>query len=137
AKCGVIPAALIVSEDLDSRLEAGALLDLLGNKVGDAAETHVAELVDLARLHLHRALLRLGPLSDNDDRREATFLVALLEVVADALDVEILLGDEDLGRAAGDARLGGDPTRMATHDLDDHDAVVRLGCRVQAVDGVG
>ena len=57
--------------------------------------------------------------------------------VADRLDVEGLLGDEDLGRAAGDARVQGDPAGVPAHHLDDQDAVVGLGRRVQPVDGLG
>ena len=42
------PAPLHVPEDRHARLEPRALLDLLGDDVADAAEAHVAELVDVA-----------------------------------------------------------------------------------------
>ncbi len=38
---------------------------------------------------------------------------------------------------ARDARVQRDPPRVAAHDLDDEDALVRLGGAVQAVDGLG
>ena len=39
--------------------------------------------------------------------------------------------------AAGHARMQRNPARIAAHDFDDHDAAVRLGGRVQPIDGVG
>ena len=51
--------------------------------------------------------------------------------------VERFLGDQDLGGAAGDAGVGRDPAGIAAHHLDDHDAVVGLAGRAQAVDGLG
>src|SRR5437588_103597 len=88
-------AALDMAENRDPCLEPGALLYLLGDPVADAAEAHVAELVDLARLHRHGALLGLGPLGHHHDGSEAALLVALLEGVAHHVDVELLLGDQD------------------------------------------
>ena len=51
--------------------------------------------------------------------------------------VEGFLGNQDLRGAAGDASVGRDPAGMAAHHLDDHNAVVGLAGRAQAVDGVG
>ena len=77
-------------------------------------------------------------LGDDDDReRLAGRLVAVADVVADLLDVERPLGHEDHVGAAGDARVAGDPARVAAHHLADDHAVVRLGRRVQAVDRLG
>ena len=42
----------------------------------------------------------------------------------------------DVG-AAADPRVERNPARVAAHDLDHHDAVVRFGRRVQPVDRVG
>ena len=39
--------------------------------------------------------------------------------------------------AAGDSGVEGDPTGVAPHDFDDHDAVMGFGGGVDAVDGVG
>ena len=63
--------------------------------------------------------------------------VAARDALADLVDVERALGDEDDIGAARDPRVRGDPARVAAHDLDDDHAVVRLGRRVQAVDRVG
>ena len=61
-------AALDVAEHGHARLEAGALLDLVGDARADAAlgEPHVPELVDLACVLA--AALELVPLRDDDDR---------------------------------------------------------------------
>ena len=45
--------------------------------------------------------------------------------------------DEDHVAAAGDARVEREPAGLVSHDLDHHDAVVRMGRRVQPVDGLG
>ena len=78
-----------------------------------------------------------GPLGDDDDGRELAPGVAPPQPLAHGVEVEGDLGDEDLGRAAGHAGMGGDPSGVATHHLADDDPVVRLGRRPQPVDGVG
>ena len=61
----------------------------------------------------------------------------MLEQAARLLDRDRLLGDQDHVGAAGDPGVERDPARMPAHHLDDHDAVVRLGGRVQPVDRLG
>src|SRR5437899_3003847 len=63
--------------------------------------------------------------------------LAVAHELADAVDGERYLGDEDGVRSAGDARLERDPAGVAAHHLDEHDAMVRLGRRMDLVDGVG
>src|SRR6478736_9859998 len=101
-------AALDVAERGHPALDAGAALDLAGEDRADAAEDLVAVLVDLGRRDVHRAGLGQRALGDDDDRG-----------------------------AAGEARPDRDVADVAAHDLDDEDAVVALGRRVQSVDGVG
>ena len=96
----------------------------------------MAELVDLPGRHRHGPLRRDGPFGDDHDRGEATLGVAGLEVAADLIDVEWLLGNEDLGRPAGDPGVGCDPSGVAAHHLADDHPVVRLGRGVQPVDGL-
>ena len=72
-------------------------------------------------------------LGHHHDRR-VPGLEALLDVAADLLDVERLLGDQDHVRAARDPGVQRDPARVAAHHLDDQRAVVALGRRVQPVD---
>src|SRR5699024_164508 len=114
-----------------------ALGDLLGDPLADGTGDDLPELPVL-RLPLHRgALGRDGALGDDDDREGGVRAVTVLEVPRDPVDVEGFLGGEDDLRAAGDPGLDGDPTRGAPHELDDHDAVVALRRRVDAVDGLG
>ncbi len=86
-------AAQHVTERGHARFEPGALLDLVGEALTDAAEPHVAEVVDLARLQLHRALLRRRAFGRDDDREVRAALMAMREPVADLVDVERLLGN--------------------------------------------
>ncbi len=130
-------AALDMAELHDSCVEAGPFADRLGDAGGHAAEQHVTEPVVRFRLHLERAGLRFGALRDDDDRGVAAALVTMGEPAAERIDVEGDLGDEHGGRAARDAGVRGDPSRVAPHHLDHHHPVVALGGGVQAVDGVG
>ncbi len=129
-------AALHVAEHRGARLLAGALLDLRGQPLADAAEADVAEGVDLLVEQDLVALLRGCALGDHDDRR-VLGLEAGLDPVADLLDVVLLLGDEDDVGAAGDAGVQRDPASVPAHDLDDQHPVVRLGRGVQPVDRLG
>src|ERR1700722_18996546 len=62
--------------------------------------------------------------------------VAPLEPLADLRYLERDLRHEDLRRSSGDARVRGDPARVAAHHLADDDAMVRLGGGAEAVDRV-
>src|SRR5581483_3284105 len=109
----------------------------LGQCVADAAEAGVTERVDLAAVRADRALLRRRTLGDDHDRRVPPLrLVTMTDGGAHVVDVEGILGDQHHHRSPTDARPQGDVTGMAPHHLDDHHAVVRLGRRVQPVDGV-
>ena len=130
-------AALDVTEDGHARLEPGARLDLLGQRLADAPQAHVAEGVDLARHRGHGALDGRGPLGHHHDGGEVAHVVARLQGVAHRVEVEGLLGDQDHGGAAGDARPQGDVPGVTAHDLDHHHPVVRLGGGVEPVDGLG
>ena len=79
----------------------------------------------------------LAPFGDDDDAEVRAPGVALLDRLRDHVDVVRDLRDQDDVGAAADARVERDPARVAPHHLDDHDAVVRLGGRVEPVDRVG
>jgi hypothetical protein len=83
---------------------------------------------------LARAAREGVPLGDDDDREVAAVVVAPPDVVARVLDRRRLLRHEDDVGAARDPARRRDPAGVATHDLDHHDAVVRLGGRVQPID---
>src|SRR5579884_4049674 len=118
---GRCPSTLHVPEDGHPRLEPGALLDLDRQLVADAAEALVAELVDLTGRDSDGALLGPGSFGDHHDRRVTALGVTGLQLAADLVHVEGLLGHDDLGGSAGDAGVGGDPAVVAAHHLtDDH-----------------
>jgi hypothetical protein len=128
---------LDVAEDRDPRIDGRAHLDLSGDDVADAAQADVAEGVLLARLGDQAGVLGPGPLGHDDDAEHLAALAAALDLGADLVEVEGELGDEDDVGPAGEAALDGDPAGVAAHDLDDHDPVMGLGRRVQAVEGLG
>ena len=130
-------ASLDVAQYGHTRVVARALFECVGHDLADTAELSVTEGVDLAAGNREGAFLRCGALGDDDDRRVAALAVTLLDLGRDLVDVERLLGDEDLGGTAGHTRVHRDPTGVAAHHLADENAVVRLGRRVQTVDGVG
>ena len=129
-------AALDVPEHGHARLVPGPALDLLAEPLADAAlrEQPVPELVDLA---LVLGARQLAALADDDDREVLAARVPPLDLVAHLVEVDRPLRDQDHVGAAGDAAVHGDPAGVAAHHLDDHDAVVRLGGRVQPVDRLG
>src|SRR6266481_5421812 len=99
-------SALDVSQDGDARLVPGALLDHVGDLLADAAQAHVPELVELLA---HRALLlsQLGALGDHHDREVLPLRpVPVADVVANLLDVDGPLGDEDHVGSAGHSGMG-------------------------------
>ena len=92
----------------------------------------------LPRRAAARPIVRqLVALADDDDREVLPARVALDELLAGVLHGDRLLGDEDHVRAACDSAHDRDPAGVPAHDLDDHDAVVRLGGRVKPVDRLG
>ena len=97
----------------------------------------MAELVGLAVRDLQRALLGQRALGDDDDREHATARVAAPDQLADLVEVERLLGDQDHVGAAGEPGVERDPAGVAAHHLDHHHPVVGLGRGVQAVDRLG
>src|SRR4029077_5425101 len=101
-------AALDVAEHRGPRLFAGPPLDLSLQPVPDPAQADVAEGVVLVVVLGRHAALRLGALGDDDDRREVAGEAAA-DQLADLVDVELALGDEDRVGAAGEAGVEGDP----------------------------
>ena len=107
----------------------------MADLLGDAAEADLAAqlLADGADV----AVLGARALGDDDDAVAPAGGVAALDALDDAVDVVRDLGQQDDVGVAGDARVHRDPARVAAHHLDDHDALVRLGGGVQAIDRLG
>ena len=83
------------------------------------------------------AALRERAFGDDDDAELGAPAVALAQPLRDDVEVERNLRNQDRVGAAGDAGVQRDPARVAAHHLDDHDALVRFGGRVQPIDRVG
>ena len=105
-------AALDVAEDGGSGFDAGLPLDQL---------RHFGRVAAAFR--------------ENDDEVLFAGGDGLLHALDD-VDVEVVLefGDEDTGRADGDAGIEGDVPRLSSHDLDDGAAGVGLGRVTDHVD---
>src|SRR5882672_10728934 len=81
--------------------------------------------------------MRMRIFRDYHDGESATMFFALLEQGTNTRDSERMLRNQNRIRAAGDAAVRRNPSRVAAHHFDYHHAVVRLGCRMQAVNCVG
>ena len=100
-------------------------LDAFGHvRLGGAAETHVAEGVELGVLREEVALLEGRALRDDDQVVMLALFALALEGAADGFDVDLHLGNErDVGVAA-DAGICGYPARVPAHGLDHKHPVV-------------
>ncbi len=93
----------------------------------------MAERVHLAISRWQRALERKCPFGNNDDRRIVT-RKSTFDECAHFVDVKRTFGNKYCVRASGDARVPCDPTRVASHHLDNEYTVVTLRRRVQSID---
>ena len=121
---GLSPPKLLETYSEERRAIAQELLDFDREQVADAPETGVAEGVELTGLVDEGPRFRRRALGDDHDRGVVTTCVAAGQVLADHVDVERLFRDEDLRRAAGDARIHRDPAGVPPHDLAHDHAVV-------------
>lgn len=133
--CGWNPTALQVSQHGYAYVvphSAGGqfLTDSLAGSAQPRRATRPSGL-DLAR----RSSERASSLSDDDDGEPEPERLALTNLGEDPPRVVRNLRDEDGVRAARDPRAKRDPTRVASHDFDDHDPLVGLRGRVESVDG--
>ena len=114
----------------------GEALEPRGDELARAAQSLC--LADGGRFdERHVAVFRLRALGHDNDAEMGTERVARVNSRGDRVDVVRELREQDDVGAAADPGVEGDPPRIPSHHLDDHDAPVRLGGRVQAIDGVG
>ena len=73
----------------------------------------------------------------DDDREALAVSFAGRHIVADVLDRKRYFRNEDDVGAAGDSGLDRNPSRIAAHDLNSHDAVMGFGGGVNLVNRVG
>ncbi len=124
-----------MTQDGDANFLICALSDGFTDEVADAeALGNGAVALDGV---LENLLGNLYAFGKGDDGELLAEDVALVDVGADVLDGEGNFGNENDVSAAGDSGVQGNPSGVASHDFDDHDAMVRLGGGVDAVDGIG
>ncbi len=78
-----------------------------------------------------------GAFGDGDDAEGAAGLATLDDGLSHALEVVADLGDENHVGTAGQPGSQCQPSGVVAHDLDNDDAVVAMGSRVQAIDRLG
>ena len=118
----------------ESGLEASLLLDQLGQSLADAREARVTKGIGLG---VAQHLAHLGQMTAFRHHHHAVVLaviVVVLEQRADVVDVDVFFGNQNDVRTAGHAGGVGDPAGIAAHHLNNDDAIVRVGGRVDAVD---
>src|SRR5205823_13935814 len=111
---------------------AGRLAQVVADLLGQTAEPDLA--AQLLADRADAAVLRAGALGHDDDAVTAAGRIAPLDAIDDAVDVVGQLREQDDVGVARDARVDRDPARVASHHLDDHDALVRFGGGVEAID---
>jgi hypothetical protein len=116
-------------------LDTSAALYLLGQRLGDAAQTYVPELVALGVLG-HVLLGEGHALGDGDEAPLLAVVGAFGEDVCYLVEVGLDLGDEGDVGGGGEAGAPGDPTGVPPHHLHDHYPLVALGGRPELVYGV-
>ena len=85
----------------------------------------------------HVASERSCSLGDHDDREPEPQRLTLSDLRDDSLEPVGDLRDEDNVSPAGNARVKRNPTGVAAHDFKEDHAGMRLGGRVEGVDGMG
>ena len=111
-------------------------LQLLAQRVTDAAEADRVRAVGHTALDRHRAAARLGTLADAD-QAVAAAPFAFAADRSHRFDRIVDLGQQDDVGGAGQTGLERDPARVAAHGLDDHDAAVALAGGLQPLDRCG
>src|SRR5438552_2567982 len=83
------------------------------------------------------AAFRIRALGDDDDAELGPPSIAFAQSLDDQGYVEWDFWDQNSVRAPGHTRIERDPPRVAPHHFDNKNALVRLGRRMQPVDGIG
>ena len=83
------------------------------------------------------AAFRNGPLGHYHDAEVATLGFASSDFLAHPRDIVRDFWNQDYVRATGEPGMQSNPAGITPHDLDDHDSIVTLGCRVKPVDSFG
>jgi hypothetical protein len=115
-----------------ARLFAGEAFELAHDVMADAAEAR--RVLAVARVLIDFQTTRLArAFGDDDDAELRIATLALVNFLRHRLHRKRNFGNEDHVRAARDAGMQSDPTRVPSHHFEEHHAVVRGGGRVQAV----
>jgi len=131
---GGCAAALEVAEGAGAGVFGGEFLEAGGDLFSDAAEADFAAGVGAEGDEV--SIGHAGSFGDDDESAVVAEGVALFDVCGDVFEVEGDFGEEDDVCATGDAAPEGDPSGVAAHHFEDHDAFVAFGSGVEAIEGV-
>ena len=130
-------AALDMPQHGRTHVIPGACLDFIADYLADAVKGLVTELIDAAGLEVHRPFLWEGAFCHTDNAVLLTHLEAAFHRLRNLRDIERLFRYHGVVRTAGHARMQGNPSHVAAHNLHDQDAIMGLRGGVQTVDSIG
>lgn len=130
-------AALGVAEDDIAGFDLGAFFDFDREPFGDAAEADwIGRFFDDSIDDLFAALW-LGAFGDSDDGEAFSALRTPEAILGNLVDIELDLGNQNHIGTAGKPSVEGDPTGVATHEFDNHHAMMRRCGGMDTVEGFG
>ena len=113
------------------------LFELFGKDVADTTETELLCAARIAFYADHFAADRCCTFCYDNKAELAAFFGTARDLLLYGTDVVRDLGDKDTVRTARKARVECDPTCIAAHDFEHHDAMMRFCCGVESVECFG
>lgn len=128
------PASLDMSEHDIARFDLCAFLDLSCEPFRDPSQTDRFGRVFNDAIDDLVAAFGFGAFGRGDNRESLPSLRSLDALFDDDVDIELNLWDQDDVSPTRDSCVERDPSRVASHELDHHDAVMRRGGRVDTIE---
>src|SRR5437879_2647042 len=122
-----------MAEDGAARFLSGARRDLVRDNVADSAKAIIALLT---RTNHDLAISRTCSFGNDDNGRGAAAISARVYGGSDLVVIERDLRDQNNVRTARDAAMQRNPSRVAPHHFEHHDALVTRGCRMQTIERI-
>ncbi|OIQ65343.1 hypothetical protein GALL_531000 [mine drainage metagenome] len=120
----------------DPRILAGALGQIAGNVLANAAQTF--GMAGFGRgQQLAPTIGGLCAFGHQHNRIQPSFGIAVANLLGHLVQTEGNFGHQDGVRIAGNAGMQGNPASVAAHHLNHHHALMTLGRAVQAVQALG
>src|SRR6476620_5276716 len=121
-------APLNVTQNHRACLESSAALELLRQSISNSSQPRVSELVFFSAQR-HRPpglLIEFRAFRNHHDAEVTSARVSHTDFRGDLFNVERLFGNQYYIGATGNSAIDCDPAGVASHNLDNHHAVVRF-----------